>query len=101
MKNTEKQTVEKCIASGETMGYPFYQRDKARNDFRRVFSMEIAPFYDSQATVLFNKVCINPFRFDDWLHRRFGDYEERGLSMREFVIEKYGIKGVELLCKLI
>jgi hypothetical protein len=82
-------------------GYFISQWPEARKDFRRVFGTDIVPFYDGPTTVAFCRICIDIAAFDEWLHRRFGDYEDRGLSMRDVVIENYGIEGDKLLDKLI
>ena len=48
------------------------------------------------------RIVINPYAFDDYLHERYGNYEnERGMSMEEVVRENYGEEGVKLIHKLI
>ena len=37
-----------------------------------------------------NKFTLDTMKLDDWLHEQFGDYESRGLSMREFLAEQFG-----------
>ena len=33
---------------------------------------------------------INIIMFDDWLHKQIGDYESRGLSMKDAIAREYG-----------
>jgi len=74
---------------------------KAKTDFERVFHVNIAPFYDGLTTVLFQKICINILIFDDYLHKLYGFYEDKGLSMKEMIFKKYGNEGIELMDKLL
>jgi len=80
--------------------YQIGERAKAKRDFERVFQVNIAPFYDRLITVLFQKIQINTFIFDDFLHKIYGNYEDEGLNMEEIIIEKYGKEGLELINKL-
>ncbi|MDR1129827.1 MAG: hypothetical protein LBK96_02475, partial [Prevotellaceae bacterium] len=73
---------------------------RARKEFEHHFHVGIKNFYDGQATFTFKKICIDVFKFDDYLHRIYGDYEDRGLSMEELVIEKYGVEARNLLNEL-
>jgi hypothetical protein len=81
--------------------YPVSRWWKAGSDFRRIFHVSIAPFFDSSTTCLFQKIRINPFTFDDYLHELYGNYEDRGLSMQELILEKYGEEGEKLINALI
>jgi hypothetical protein len=83
------------------MRYFIGQWAQARKDFERHFKVSIGTFYDGETTVVFQKICIDIFKFDEWLHARHGDYEDRGLSMEEIVIEKYGNEANELINDLI
>lgn len=48
-------------------------------------------FVDHGITSITGRPCIDLFKFDDWLHEKHGDYEtERGMSMRDLLIEEYG-----------
>lgn len=68
-----------------------------RKDFSETFGVTIGPFYDGMMTVFSKKICIDPFKFDDFLHRKFGDYEDRGLSMYELVYAEFGEQAALLL----
>jgi hypothetical protein len=72
-----------------------------RSDFERIFNTSIAPFYDGNATVIFGKIRIKLFVFDDYLHQVHGDYEDWGLSMQDLIREKYGEEGDKLINALI
>ena len=81
--------------------YKIGEWSKAGKDFSSVFNTNIRPFYDGQATLIFKKICINPFVFDDYLHRLYGDYEQQGQSMDDIIREHYGKEGVKLINKLL
>ncbi|MDR2385835.1 MAG: hypothetical protein LBD80_09310 [Tannerella sp.] len=82
-------------------GYYIGQWNQAGQDFQRVFQTSIAPFYDGMTSLVFCKICINILVFDDYLQKLYGDYTERGMSMQDIVIEKYGREANELLEKLL
>ena len=77
------------------------QWGEAQKYFKAVFKTDITPFYDGQMTVLFGKICINIYKFDDYLHDLYGDYEKNGFCMNYIVLKHYGSHGVELLNKLL
>jgi hypothetical protein len=82
-------------------GYRTWEWSKAGKDFREVFKINIEPFFDGLMTVVFRKIKIDAFLFDDYLHRVYGEYEDRGLSMEDVVRENYGEEGIKLLKKLL
>ena len=48
-------------------------------------------FVDQIVTGATRRPCIDLLELDDWLHEKHGDYEtERGMSMRDLLIEEYG-----------
>ena len=77
--------------------YKIHERDKARKDFQRVFNAPIGQFYDGLISVVFKHICIDPFKFDFWLHKRHGEYEDAGKSMQDILMEHYGQEGIDLL----
>ena len=81
--------------------YKIGEWGKAGNDFRTVFKVNITPFYDGLLTLACQHICIDPFKFDDYLHMVYGEYEEQGKSMQDVIIENYGQKGEQLFEKLI
>ena len=81
--------------------YKIGEWGKAQKDFERVFKASIQPFYDGLATLAFKKVCIDPFKFDDFLHQKFGDYEENSETMEYIVSLHYGKEGLKILNRLL
>jgi len=69
-------------------------------DFERVFKVSISRFFDSQLTYNFQRVAIDPFVFDEYLHSMYGDYENAGKSMKDVIVEHYGEEGFDLFCLL-
>lgn len=57
--------------------------------------------HDKLMSVVFRLVIIGIFAFDDWLHEKYGNYEEEGKSMRDIVTEHYGEKGMKMILNLI
>jgi hypothetical protein len=81
--------------------YKISELGHAREDFRHVFNMDIKRFLDNPMTAWAGHLSIDFIAFDDYLHKLHGDYEDRGLSMRDVVIENYGAEADEILDKLI
>lgn len=48
---------------------------------------------DVQVSMLFRRPVLNVFKFDDYLHDRFGDYESEGKSMKSLFDELFGEKA--------
>lgn len=46
-------------------------------------------FYDNALTVIMKKPCFDIFKFDDFLHSAYGDYEAQGKSMADVLHERY------------
>lgn len=74
---------------------------KLRQKFVGTFHMTIVDVYDPLMSCLYGKFQIDIIKFDDVLHRKFGDYEERGLSMRDIIKREYGEAGINLIEQLI
>ena len=83
------------------MMYSFSEVQKLNDKFYSIFGVGFQKFYDGLMSVLFKRLCIDILKFDDWLHEKYGDYEENGQSMKEIIYEKYGEKGVKLIEDLI
>ena len=83
------------------MAYKFSQTQKLNNDFYAIFGTGFKSFYDGLMSIAMKKLCIDIIKFDDWLHERYGDYEDDGKSMDDIVREKYGEKGAKLIEELI
>lgn len=63
--------------------------------------MSIVDIYDPFMSWIMQKFQIDIVKFDDKLHRKLGDYEEKGLSMRDIIKKTYGDKGVKLIEQLL
>jgi hypothetical protein len=76
---------------------------KAAKDFYDAFGIGIKHFYDGELTLLFWRIKINPFAFDEWLYKEHKDYKDyiEGKSMNDIVLEKYGEKALEILGRLL
>lgn len=46
-------------------------------------------FYDSFLTVITGKPCFDIYKFDEYLHSLYGNYEENGKSMADVLHEHY------------
>ena len=45
---------------------------------------------DMQISMIMNRPIFNVFKFDDWLHEKFGDYESEKKSMRDIFSQLFG-----------
>lgn len=45
---------------------------------------------DMQMSMIMNRPIFNIFKFDDWLHEKFGDYESEKKSMRDMFNQLFG-----------
>lgn len=72
-----------------------------RKDFIETFQTTIEDVYDPFLSFVEGKFMIDIIRFDDILHRKIGDYEVEGLSMKDVILREFGNKGIELINELI
>ena len=79
--------------------YTFSQTHQLDDEFRKVFGVGFKQFYDGLLSVLSKHLCIDILEFDEWLHKKHGNYEDSGKSMNDIVRYHYGEKGVKLLNK--
>ena len=49
-----------------------------------------SPFIDVLLLQVTGCCTLDVLAFDDYLHKSHGDYDERGCSMAEFVLDKFG-----------
>ena len=82
------------------MIYKISEWHKAGQDFESIFKISIRKFYDGFMTMIFKKIQINPFTFDDYLYEKHNDYIE-GISMQDIVLKHYGEKGLQMLNALL
>ena len=83
------------------MVYKFSETHKLNDKFYSIFGVSFKPFYDGLMSVVSKHLCIDIMKFDDWLHEKYGNYEDNGKSMDDLIREKYGEKGVNLINELI
>jgi hypothetical protein len=79
------------------MAYKFSELNKLGDKFQRVFGIGFKPFYDGLMSVASKQLCIDILKFDEWLHKKHGDYEDAGQSMDDCIREHYGEEGVKLI----
>ncbi len=82
-------------------GYGIGESAEVRRGFYRHFGTGFGDFYDGLMTVLAGSIRIDIVKFDEWLHRQVGDYEERGMSMAEAVEAHYGREATDFIGKLL
>ena len=58
--------------------------------FKEKFDLPFNQYIDAMMSVIMGKPILDPFKFDDWLHEKYGNYEESGHSMYTLLIEHYG-----------
>ena len=68
--------------------------------FRKHFGVGLGAFIDNIMCVITARVKIDIVLFDDWLHKKFGDYESKKLTMRQLVLQEFGELASELLDKI-
>lgn len=83
------------------MAYKFSETGKLGDKFQRVFGIGFKPFYDGLMSVASKQLCIDILKFDEWLHKKHGDYEDAGQSMDDCIREHYGEEGVKLINEVI
>ena len=74
---------------------------KVRQDFNNTFHTTIVDVYDPLMSFALGKFQIDIIRLDDVLHRKFGEYEDEGLSMKDVILREYGLSGLTLIEQLI
>ena len=79
------------------MAYKFSQTHQLDDEFRKVFGVGFKPFYDGLVSVALGYLNIDILKFDEWLHKKHGNYEDSGKSRNDIVREHYGEKGLKLL----
>lgn len=59
--------------------------------FRHFCIKDAGRFIDQTLLMATGQCTLDVIAFDDYLHAKYGDYEERGLSMSEVIREKFGL----------
>ncbi|MBQ8049079.1 MAG: hypothetical protein IJ271_05440 [Bacteroidales bacterium] len=85
------------------MKYPGTQdaRVALKRKFSRLFEVSIGNLYDPTLSLCSGRWVIDIIKFDKYLHSKFGNYEEQGLSMGEFVAARFGNEALQLLEELL
>jgi len=69
-------------------GYLFTE---AHRLFHKTFhAIKLHDFMDFELSAVFRKPILDIYKFDDWLHCQFGEYEEKGKSMYDVIAANYG-----------
>jgi vacuolar-type H+-ATPase subunit C/Vma6 len=63
---------------------------EAHKLFHDVLGISLNSFLDGMMMALMKKPIIDIGRFDDWLHEKFGEYEDAGMSMSDVLENNYG-----------
>jgi len=58
--------------------------------FYKTFRRYFTDFMDKDLTAAFRKPVLDIGKFDDWLHEKFGEYENDGLSMSDVLANNFG-----------
>jgi len=69
-------------------------------DFKNIFNIQFTLFFD-KIILAAGFITIDIIKFDEWLHKLYGNYEDYGKNMQDVIIEHYGIEGDKLIDKLI
>ena len=68
--------------------------------FWRLFNVSLQPYVDNYLSELYEEVVFDILKFDEYLHT-LDNYEKRGLSMKEFIQERFGKASANLIQELI
>lgn len=67
-----------------------YEFGELGDKFQEFFGVKFKDFWDKSCLLLFKRMMIDIFAFDDYLHELYGDYESEGKSMSDVIVEHYG-----------
>ncbi len=68
--------------------------------FWRLFNVSLQPYVDNYLSEFYEEVVFDILKFDEYLHT-LDHYEKRGLSMKEFIQERFGKASANLIQELI
>lgn len=70
--------------------------------FGNIFGIRLIHFVDqTRSALVFGYVVIDIIKFDKWLHKKHGNYEKQGMSMKDCIIKFYGKEGDEIISNMI
>ena len=58
--------------------------------FKDHFNLPFNKYIDVQMSFVLGKPVLDIFKFDEWLHEKYGNYEDSGDSMRTIILKQYG-----------
>lgn len=58
---------------------------------------DVLDFLDPMMSVIKGEAVLNIFALDDWLHEKYGEYEEKEQSMNDIIHEKFGALAVKFV----
>jgi hypothetical protein len=61
-----------------------------KTNFEAYFGASFGQFYDGFMSVLTKTIKIDLIKFDNYLHKKYGQYENEGLSMNTAIVKYYG-----------
>lgn len=71
-----------------------------KEKFYGCFKTGVSEFYDPLPSLWAGCVVIDIIKFDQWLHKEIGNYEDDGMSLGEAVSEYYGDDAAILIDEL-
>ena len=85
------------------MGYNFSDWYQLVQDFREAFSIDFGQFYNKELTDVLRSggnIYIDLVKFNDYLIKTHGG-QYKTKSIKELVMEKYGLRALEILSELV
>ncbi len=80
--------------------WTFSNYPELRERFFKCFRTGISEFYDPEPSLIAGCIVIDIVKFDRWLHKTVGDYEEEGMSLSQAVSEYFGDDAALLIDEL-
>ena len=68
--------------------------------FKDTFDLDFRLYADAFIYASLGVLTVDLFKFDEWLHEKFGDYEKAGDSMNTILIKHYGQEVADYIHKL-
>jgi len=80
------------------MNYKIGEWGRANKDFQKAFGCHIKGFLENtKIMAMMQRITIDIYKLDDYLHKVHGEYEDEGKSMQDVVFENYGQGAVEVI----
>lgn len=81
--------------------FKFSDKEKVRKEFKKYFNEDFLLFFDKELSFAYDRIVIDIVKFDDFLHKKFGNYEEKALSMANIMFDNFGYKATKFFKKLL